>query len=69
MAIPRRRSVRLKSLSERAPWEDDVLREVYAVRDAYAAERGYDLKRIYRDLKDRELASHLQRVKPSKERF
>ena len=52
--IPNRQSARLKSLSERAPWEDEVLREVYAVRDAYAAEHNYDLERIYRDLKNRE---------------
>ena len=65
MAIPRRRSARLKSLSERAPWEDEVLREVYAVRDAYAAEHGYDLKRMYQDLKDRERESQVQRIEPT----
>jgi hypothetical protein len=64
VGIPKRQSARLKSLSKRAPWEDEVLREVYAVRDAYAAEHGYDLKRIYQDLKDRERKSELQRIKP-----
>ncbi len=43
-----------KSSSEQKPWEDEVLREVHAVRDAYAAEHGYDLDRIYADLKRRE---------------
>ena len=55
-------SVRPKSLSNRAPWEDEVLREVYAVRDAYAAEHGYDLDRIYADLKRRESSSRLHRA-------
>jgi hypothetical protein len=49
-------------LSEQKPWEDEVLRDVYAERDAYAAEHGYDLDRIYADLKRRELKSRLRRV-------
>ena len=40
-----------------------MLREVYAARDAYAAEHGYDLDRIYADLKLREASSRLRRVK------
>lgn len=39
-----------------------MLREVYASRDAYAAEHGYDLDRIYADLKRRELTSQLRRA-------
>lgn len=62
MALQKRRSALPKNLSEHAPWEDDVLREVYAVRDAYAAEHGYDLDRIYADLKRREASSRLQRA-------
>ena len=61
MPTRKRRSAR-KSLSERKPWEDEVLREVYAVRDAYAAEHDYDLDRIYADLKRREARSRLKRT-------
>ena len=42
------------------PWMDDVLRELYAERDAYAAEHGYDLDRIFADLKRRENESNLR---------
>jgi hypothetical protein len=49
-------------LCEQQPWEDEVLREVYAARDAYAAEHGYDLDLIYRDLKRREASSQLRRA-------
>jgi hypothetical protein len=62
VALQKRRSALRKNLAEHGPWEDDVLREVYAVRDAYAAEHGYDLDRIYADLKRREAASLLQRA-------
>src|SRR3981081_2218535 len=51
MATRKRPSAPRKSLCEQRPWEDEVLREVYAARDAYAAERGYDLDRIFADLK------------------
>jgi hypothetical protein len=62
MAIQKRPSVPRKSLPDQKPWEDEVLREVYSARDAYAAEHGYDLDRIYADLKSREAKSHLRRV-------
>ena len=62
MATQKRPSVRRKNLSDQNPWEDEVLREVYAARDAYAAEHGYDLDRIYADLKDREAKSWRRRV-------
>jgi hypothetical protein len=39
-----------------------VLREVYAERDAYAAEHGHDLDRLYADLKGRESRSSLRRI-------
>jgi hypothetical protein len=61
MATPKRSSVCRKSLSEQKPSEDDVLQEVYAVRDSYAAEHGYDLDQIYADLKRREASSELRR--------
>lgn len=49
-------------MCEHKPWDDEVLREVYATRDAYAAKHGYDLDRIYADLKRREASSGLRRV-------
>jgi hypothetical protein len=39
-----------------------VLKKVYSERDAYAAEHGYDLDRLYADLKSREAASSLRRL-------
>ena len=37
-----------------------MLQEVYAVRDSYAAEHGYNLDQIYADLKRREASSGLR---------
>jgi hypothetical protein len=62
MATRKRPSVPRKSLPDQKPWEDEVLRGVYAMRDAYAAEHGYDLDRIYADLKHREAKSRLRRA-------
>ena len=62
MAARKRPSVPRKSLSGQNVWEDEVLREVYSRRDAYAAEHGYDLDRIYADLKHQEAGSHLRRT-------
>ena len=62
MAIQKRPSVPRKSLPDQKPWEDEVLREVYTARDAYAAEHGYYLDRIYADLKHREANSRLRRA-------
>jgi hypothetical protein len=63
MATRKLPSAPRKSLCEQKPWVDEVLREVYAARDAYAAEHGYDLDRIYADLKLREASSRLRRTK------
>ncbi len=49
-------------MSDQKPWEDEVLREVYAARDAYAAEHDYDLERIYADLRRRDAISRLRRA-------
>ena len=60
MATTKRRSAPRKNLpektdsSEKNVSEDDVLREVYAIRDAWAKEHDYDLQRIFDDLKRRE---------------
>jgi hypothetical protein len=62
MATQKRPSAPRKSLADQKPWEDEVLREVYTARDAYAAEHGYDLDRIYADLKNREAKSRLRRI-------
>ena len=60
MVTPKRPSVPRKSLSEQKPWEDEVLQEVYAMRDSYAAEHGYSLDQIYANLKRREASSGLR---------
>ena len=60
MAIQKRKSVHPKSSSDQECWEDEVLRDVYAIRDDYAAEHGYDLDRIYADLKQQEVNSRLR---------
>ena len=65
MATKRRRSAPQRNSSAWKPWDDDeVLREVYANREAYAAECGYDLDRMFADLKRKEAASPLR---PSKD--
>lgn len=62
MAMEEQQSAHPKSSSDRERWEDEVLREVYDTRDEYAAEHGYDLDRIYADLKQREANSLLRRT-------
>jgi hypothetical protein len=61
MAMQEQQSAHPKSSSDPEPWEDEILRDVYATRDNYAAENGYDLDRIYADLKQREAKSLLRR--------
>jgi hypothetical protein len=35
-------------------WKDEIVEEVRAVREAYAARFDYDLKRMFEDLKKKE---------------
>ena len=44
------RYARRKNSSDRKPWEDEILQEVYAGRDAHAAQFGNDATKIYEDL-------------------
>ena len=44
-----------KPSSTWTPWQDDeILTEIYAMREAYAAEHGYSVQRIFDDLKRKE---------------
>ncbi len=61
MAIEKRKSVHPKNSSDQECWEEEVLRQVYAVRDEYAAEHDHNLDKIYEDLKRREAGSTLIR--------
>jgi hypothetical protein len=42
-------------------WKDEIVEEVRAHREAYAASCGYDLRRTFEDLKRRE-AEHPERL-------
>jgi len=43
-------------------WQDLIVEEVRAIREAYAARFQYDLQAIYRDLKDQERQHEWQTV-------
>ncbi|MEI7789511.1 MAG: hypothetical protein WCI23_12735 [Chlorobiaceae bacterium] len=40
-------------------WNDEIVDEVRAIRDAHAAKFGYDLRAIYADLKKSEAEQHI----------
>lgn len=44
-------------------WEDEIVEEVRAAREAYAARFDYDLKRIFEDLKKKEAEDPAPRAK------
>lgn len=54
-------------------WKDEIVEEVRAVRDAYAAQFDYDLKRMFEELKKKEEEdpaprANLKPVKPHEQR-
>jgi hypothetical protein len=61
MDMQEQQSAHPKSSSDTQPCDDEVLRVVYATRDDYAAEHGYDLDRIFADLKRREANTLLRK--------
>lgn len=64
MRTPSRQSAHPKPSSEWKPWQgDEILEEVYRVRDQFAREHGHDLKRIFATLKDLEKTSPMKRAK------
>ncbi len=53
-------------------WKDEIVEEVRQVREAYAAQFDYDLKRMFEDLKKKEEddpapRANLQPLKPHKQ--
>ena len=38
-------------------WEDPIVKEVRRIREEHSARFGYDLQKIYRELKEREKSS------------
>src|ERR1022692_4460094 len=61
MPIGDRSSAPLKSSSGRTPWKDDeILQEVYAMRDAYAANSGVPAGRPGADVSVLEILRHTE---------
>lgn len=50
-------------------WQDPIVEEVRKVRDAHAAQHGYDLKAIFQALKQEEAASERKFVKLAPKRI
>ena len=50
MATEASQSVPQTNSRNRKPWEDEILREVYAIREEISAEHGHDLKGLIEDL-------------------
>lgn len=51
-------------------WKDEIVEEVRRVRDAYAAQFDYDLKRMFKDLKEKEARedpARFAKIKPVKD--
>ena len=72
MDTAERQSVHQKNSSNRKPWEDEVLREVYVGRDAHAAQFGNDATQIYLDLLKKGKLSNLykkRRLVPTESSF
>jgi hypothetical protein len=61
MVMTNQRSALPKNSSDWKPWDDEVLQELYAQRDAYSAEHGHDVRRIFEDMK-RRAAERLQQA-------
>jgi hypothetical protein len=49
--------------------QDEILKEVRAIREAYGDRFGFDIRALYRDAKDRERRSNRQTVTLSPKRL
>ena len=51
------------------PMQDEIIREVRAIREALAARFGYDLDRLFEEAKRREQTADRERLAPSPKRL
>ena len=51
------------------PIQDEIIAEVRAIRDELASEFGYDVDRLFEEMKRREAASDRPKVAPSPKRL
>ena len=64
MGTQSRQSAHPKTSSEWKPWQgDEVLEEVYRIRDEFARQHGHNLDRIFAELKELEKTSPMKRAK------